>query len=59
MQPRPERGARRAVPVAPTGALATVNCTPLWACEQYDGLLWQLIAMAGTEQECCAFLRGE
>lgn len=59
MEPRLEPGARRAVPVASTGALTSTDGSPLWACEQYDGLLWQLIAMAGTEQECRAFLRGE
>ena len=50
--------ARRIVPVEPTGRLATGSTGPLWACELFDGLLWQLIAMARTEQECREFLRG-
>ena len=50
-------GARRTVPVASTGALAREPAAQLWACEQFDGLLWQLVGMAGSEQECRAFLR--
>lgn len=51
-------GARRTVPVEPTGELARSQKAVLWACEQYDGRLWQLIAMAGSEKECREFLRG-
>lgn len=51
-------GARRTVPVDSSGELATAPKPQLWACEQFDGLLWQLIGMAGNEKECRAFLRG-
>lgn len=30
----------------------------LWACERFDGLLWQLIGMACSEKECREFLSG-
>ena len=50
-------GARRTVPVEPTGCLATDPDAALWACEQYDGLLWQLTGMARNERECREFLR--
>ncbi|GAC1444341.1 MAG: hypothetical protein NVS3B26_16110 [Mycobacteriales bacterium] len=51
-------GARRAVPVTPSGALADEPSARLWACEQFDGQLWQLIAMASSERECRDFLSG-
>ena len=51
-------GARRAVPVAPSGQLADEPTARLWACEQFDGLLWQLIGMASSERECREFLSG-
>jgi hypothetical protein len=51
-------GTRRTVPVAPTGTLGGDPAAQLWACEQFDGLLWQLIGMASSEQECREFLRG-
>jgi hypothetical protein len=51
-------GRRRTVPVAATGALGECGAAQLWACEQFDGLLWQLIAMASSERECREFLRG-
>lgn len=51
-------GARRAVPVERSGQLADGSTGGLWACEQFDGLLWQLIAMAGSERECREFLSG-
>ncbi len=51
-------GARRAVPVNPTGQLSDELSARLWACEQFDGLLWQLMGMAGSEAECRDFLRG-
>jgi hypothetical protein len=50
-------GARRTVPVAPSGTLGN-ETAELWACEQFDGLLWQLIGMASSERECRDFLRG-
>lgn len=57
---RAEAGARRAVPVASTGALGGAGpLRLLWACERFDGLLWQLVAMAADEQERRAFLRGD
>lgn len=57
---RPELtpGARRTVPVAATGTLGEDTSARLWACEQFDGLLWQLIGMASSERECQEFLRG-
>jgi hypothetical protein len=55
--PFPQPGARRAVPVSPEGALSGDPAAHLWACEQYDGLLWQLVGMAGSKLECRAFLR--
>jgi hypothetical protein len=51
-------GTRRAVPVERTGELTDEPGARLWACEQFDGLLWQLIAMARSEQECREFLSG-
>jgi len=51
-------GARRTVPVEPTGCLAADPAAALWACEQFDGMLWQLTAMASSERECREFLRG-
>jgi len=57
---RAEAGARRTVPVASTGALGGGSpVTLLWACERYDGQLWQLVAMAANDDERRAFLRGE
>lgn len=52
-------GARRAVPVESNGRLAEEPSARLWACEQFDGLLWQLIGMAGSEQEVREFLSGD
>jgi hypothetical protein len=52
-------GARRVVPVVEdTGELAASADVRLWACEQFDGLLWQLVGMARDDKERCAFLRG-
>lgn len=51
-------GAHRAVPVESSGELAHEPGARLWACEQFDGVLWHLIAMARSEKECRAFLRG-
>jgi hypothetical protein len=51
-------GVRRAVPVERSGQLTDDPGARLWACEQFDGLLWQLIAMARSEQECRDFLSG-
>jgi hypothetical protein len=51
-------GARRAVAVEPSGALTPQTPATLWACEQFDGRLWQLVGMARSEQECRDFLRG-
>jgi hypothetical protein len=52
-------GARRAVPVVEhTGELAASSNGRLWACEQFDGLLWQLVGMARDDKERRAFLRG-
>jgi hypothetical protein len=56
--PLPDVGARRTVAVERTGALAADGQAPLWACEQYDGRLWQLVGMAGSQRECREFLRG-
>jgi len=56
--PELEPGTRRAVPVEPSGQLADQPSARLWACEQFDGLLWQLIGMARSEQECREFLTG-
>lgn len=53
-------GARRVVPVMEhTGELAASRDVRLWACEQFDGLLWQLVGMAREDKERRAFLRGE
>lgn len=57
--PRTAPGTRRVVPVAPTGALGSCPAAGRWACEVFDGLLWQLVAMAATREEGDAFLRGE
>ncbi|MCU1589550.1 MAG: hypothetical protein JWP11_806 [Frankiales bacterium] len=51
-------GTRRAVPVEPSGELAGDRTAPVWACERFDGLLWQLVGMAGSERECREFLHG-
>jgi hypothetical protein len=56
--PRLSAGARRALPVQPTGGLAAGPSAQVWACEQFDGLLWQLAGMASSEQERRDFLRG-
>ena len=58
MSTRHAVGARRAVPVEPSGGLRADGPVLRWACEQFDGLLWQLVAMAETERECRDFLRG-
>jgi hypothetical protein len=56
----PGPGARRVVPVMEhTGELAASPGVRLWACEQFDGLLWQLVGMARDDKERRAFLRGE
>lgn len=52
------KGARRTVPVETSGELSPGTGAKLWACEQHDGQLWQLIAMAGSEKEGREFLRG-
>jgi hypothetical protein len=41
-----------------TGELAASRDVRLWACEQFDGLLWQLVGMARDDRERRAFLRG-
>lgn len=51
-------GARRAVPVERSGQLGSEPSAKLWACEQFDGLLWQLMGMASSEQECQDFIAG-
>jgi hypothetical protein len=46
------------VPVERSGQLGDPSAGGLWACEQFDGLLWQLIGMACSERECRDFLAG-
>lgn len=57
--PRPAPGARRAVAVGPTGALGDDRSSSVWACERFDGLLWQLVGLVTSPQERDAFLHGE
>jgi hypothetical protein len=57
--PRPVPGARRAVAVARTGALGEDSSSSVWACERFDGLLWQLVGLVTSPRERDAFLRGE
>ena len=57
--PRPTPGARRAVAVAPSGALADDRTSVVWACERFDGLLWQLVGLVTSREEREAFLRSD
>jgi hypothetical protein len=56
--PELQPGARRTVPVESSGELRTSEDVRLWACEQFDGLLWQLVAMARDDKQRRAFLHG-